>query len=286
MGAGEQEADDAAGAVGPPAEPAAGYPGGPYPGSGYPGSAYPGSGYPGSGYPGLGYPGYGYPGYGYPGYGPPPRKTNGLAIASLVVGLGSLVVCPLFAVIGIVLGVVARRQIRERDEDGAGIALAGLIISSALTALAVFVVFAYAAFLAIIASSGGFSSSGSGSSRPRSATTSVTPTTERVTGTATTVPRSTGTTATPSGVFPLSACPRVTLALKNLTQPADADQAILSDAARTLHTELPAQYGDDVDTLLTDATSRMGRSNTGPPSSEVTAATQRVAAVINAACPS
>jgi uncharacterized protein DUF4190 len=64
-------------------------------------------------------------------YGPytyvPARPTNGLAIASLVVSIASFVVCPLFAVVGVVLGYKARTQIRERGDDGDGLALAGII---------------------------------------------------------------------------------------------------------------------------------------------------------------
>ena len=69
-------------------------------------------------------PGYPYPvQYAYV----PARPTNGLAIASLVVSIASFVVCPLFAIVGLVLGYKARTQIRERNEDGDGLALAGII---------------------------------------------------------------------------------------------------------------------------------------------------------------
>lgn len=49
-------------------------------------------------------------------------KTNTMAIAAFVV---SLVAC---APIGIIMGHVARRQIRETGEQGAGFALAAIII--------------------------------------------------------------------------------------------------------------------------------------------------------------
>jgi hypothetical protein len=85
-------------------------------------------------------PGYGPPpGYGAPpGYGPPPgygmppgsyrRPTNTLAILALVMAF-------VFAPAGLVLGVVARRQIRETGEEGEGLALAGIIIGSIACAL-------------------------------------------------------------------------------------------------------------------------------------------------------
>jgi Domain of unknown function (DUF4190) len=78
-----------------------------------------------------GYPYAGY-GYGYP-YAPP-RSTNGLAVASLitsVVGLATFLCYGLgiFAgVVGAILGHVARRQIRSTGQEGAGLALAGIIV--------------------------------------------------------------------------------------------------------------------------------------------------------------
>jgi hypothetical protein len=61
----------------------------------------------------------------------PPKKTNGLAIASLVLGLAWVVVGPLGFFTGIaavITGHIARKQIREREENGGGMALAGLIL--------------------------------------------------------------------------------------------------------------------------------------------------------------
>ncbi|MDP9428516.1 MAG: DUF4190 domain-containing protein [Actinomycetota bacterium] len=51
-----------------------------------------------------------------------------------------------FSPVGLVLGIVARRQIRETGEQGDGLALAGIIIGGIATALAVlaFVFFALA----------------------------------------------------------------------------------------------------------------------------------------------
>jgi hypothetical protein len=71
------------------------------------------------------------PGYPVQPYGPyvylPAKPTNGLAIASLIVSIASFAICPFFAIVGVVLGYKARTQIRERDEDGDGLALAGII---------------------------------------------------------------------------------------------------------------------------------------------------------------
>ncbi len=93
--------------------------------------------------PGYGAPaGYGPPpGYGPPGYGPPPgygvpgqpvfvvkRPTNSTAILALVFAF-------VFAPAGLILGIVARRQIRQTGEDGDGMALAGIVIGSIAVAL-------------------------------------------------------------------------------------------------------------------------------------------------------
>ncbi|WP_051772574.1 DUF4190 domain-containing protein [Saccharothrix sp. NRRL B-16314] len=68
------------------------------------------------------------PYYQQPGYYPPPRRTNSLAIAALI----TAVLC---APVGIVLGVVARKQIRQTGEDGWGLATAGLVVGVVFTVL-------------------------------------------------------------------------------------------------------------------------------------------------------
>jgi Domain of unknown function (DUF4190) len=98
-------------------------------------------GYPQPGYPQAGYPP---PGYGAPGY--PPvyvRPTNTMAILALVMAF-------VFAPAGLILGIVARKQIRETGEDGDGLALAGIIVGGIVTAIFVlFIVFWIIAFAAI-----------------------------------------------------------------------------------------------------------------------------------------
>ena len=58
----------------------------------------------------------------------PVAKTNGLAIASLACGIAQFGFGPLATIPAIVLGHVARHQIRRTGEQGAGLALAGLIL--------------------------------------------------------------------------------------------------------------------------------------------------------------
>jgi hypothetical protein len=99
----------------------------PAPGSGQPG-AYPPAPYPTSGQP------YGQNPYGpqpYAAYGPQIR-TNALAIASLACSLGGLVTC-ISAPVGVVLGHIAKRQIRQTGEQGEGLATAGLWVGYILT---------------------------------------------------------------------------------------------------------------------------------------------------------
>lgn len=153
----------------PPAAPApGGYPGGAVPGA-YPGAApdaYPPSGFPpvsqsrpGQALPGQALPGQYPPGQAPPGpypsapafpgqapgggYQPPPvpgywsqppapgfmpvTRTNGLAIASLVLGI--LWLFWLGSLVGLILGLVALKQIKRRNQGGRGIAIAGVVLS-------------------------------------------------------------------------------------------------------------------------------------------------------------
>src|SRR5258708_34365387 len=62
-------------------------------------------------------------------YGP---RSNSYAVASLIFGILSWFLCPLVGgVVAVVLGHVARGQIRRSGEGGAGLAIAGLILGYA-----------------------------------------------------------------------------------------------------------------------------------------------------------
>ena len=67
-----------------------------------------------------------------------PRKKNGLAIASMVLGIVSVVpiiglgnplgvICGL---VGVVLGAIGSYQIKNKGEDGKGSAITGIILGS------------------------------------------------------------------------------------------------------------------------------------------------------------
>lgn len=93
------------------------------------------------GQPTYGQPG---PGYGLPvGYATTPqygRPTNTMAILALVTAF-------VFAPGGLVLGILARKQIAKTGEDGDGLALAGMIIGGLITAFfVVMIVFMIIAF--------------------------------------------------------------------------------------------------------------------------------------------
>jgi len=66
-----------------------------------------------------------------------PARTNGLAIASLACGLAQFAVGPLATIPAIVLGHMARSQIRRTGEQGAGLALAGLVLGWGAVILAI-----------------------------------------------------------------------------------------------------------------------------------------------------
>jgi hypothetical protein len=57
----------------------------------------------------------------------PVARTNGLAIASLVLGI--LWLAWLGSLVGLVLGLVALKQIKNRNQGGRGIAIAGVVLS-------------------------------------------------------------------------------------------------------------------------------------------------------------
>lgn len=137
--------DPSAGSPDPasPPPPGSGWPD-PHPANppGLPGAAGPGAGPPPApAHPAGGYgpparpPGYGYPPFPYPHPYPAPPRTNAMAVAALVVSLASLTVMGIAAPVGAILGHVARRQIRERGEEGDGMALAGIIVGWIVTGL-------------------------------------------------------------------------------------------------------------------------------------------------------
>jgi Domain of unknown function (DUF4190) len=107
-------------------------PGAPDPWASVPGASIPPP-HPGApGPPGPGYGPYPPPGpmppYYQPGY-QQRRRTNGLSVASMVCGIcGFMYLVP--AVLGIIFGIIALRQINRDGNDGKGMAIAGIITGS------------------------------------------------------------------------------------------------------------------------------------------------------------
>ena len=61
-----------------------------------------------------------------------------------------------FAPAGLILGIVARKQIRETGEDGDGLALAGIIVGGIVTAIFVLFIVLWIIAFAAFADSGSF----------------------------------------------------------------------------------------------------------------------------------
>jgi hypothetical protein len=110
-----------------------------------------------AGYPAPGFPAQGYPAQTYPaqGYGQP-RQNSGKAIASMVLGIVGLLgaffcgIGLIAAIVGLVLGYVAKREIRDSQGrlDGSGMATAGIVLGWVAVGLAlVFVAIAVMASL-------------------------------------------------------------------------------------------------------------------------------------------
>ncbi|MER7417686.1 DUF4190 domain-containing protein [Micromonospora peucetia] len=83
-----------------------------------------------------------YPNYGYAA----PPKTNGLAIAALVLALVGITSC-ITAPVGAILGHVAQKQIRQTGEGGEGMAKAAIIVGWILTGLLVLAILFYVAII-------------------------------------------------------------------------------------------------------------------------------------------
>jgi hypothetical protein len=126
------------------------------PSSGQPAYVDPISGQPAGYPPQQQYSPAGYADYSqYPGYAPPvvaqSRRTSGMSIASMVVAIVGLIFSPCYGVpgiaigmVGAILGHVGHKQAKERDEDGGGMAIAGITIgwiavAAGLIALAIYI---------------------------------------------------------------------------------------------------------------------------------------------------
>ncbi|MEV0454648.1 DUF4190 domain-containing protein [Catellatospora methionotrophica] len=75
--------------------------------------------------------------------GPATQGTNGMAIASMVLGIVGVLMCWCYGIgalpglIGAILGHVSQKQIRERQQEGKGLAITGIITGWSAVALTV-----------------------------------------------------------------------------------------------------------------------------------------------------
>jgi hypothetical protein len=82
----------------------------------------------------------------------PTRKTNGMAITALVLGIASFVV-GITSIPAIIFGAVALNQIKkDPSQEGKGMAIAGIICGSVVTFLAICAIIFFVFFLAIASS--------------------------------------------------------------------------------------------------------------------------------------
>ena len=81
------------------------------------------------------------------------KKTNGLSIASMITGIVSI---PLsfcygaglpFGIAAFIMGLIARKQIKETPQEGNGMALTGIITGGIVSILAVFAIITIAVLL-------------------------------------------------------------------------------------------------------------------------------------------
>lgn len=86
----------------------------------------------------------------YPGMPGMPAPTNGLAIASLVCGICQIFAPLVVSVAAVVLGHLARKQIRQTREQGDGMALAGMILGYVGLVLSVLAVVAILALVVAV----------------------------------------------------------------------------------------------------------------------------------------
>jgi len=80
--------------------------------------------------------GYGAVAPGYQPYGyPQVRSNNGMAVGALISSIVGFFTCGIGAIVGIILGIVALGQIKQRNQDGRGLALAGIWVGAGVLVL-------------------------------------------------------------------------------------------------------------------------------------------------------
>jgi len=87
-------------------------------------------------------------------YGSAPPRNNGMATASLVLGIIGIFFCGFTSILAIIFGHVAQSQIKRTGEGGAGMATAGLVMGYIVTAIWIVVWLFYLGLWAAVVGSG------------------------------------------------------------------------------------------------------------------------------------
>lgn len=87
-------------------------------------------------------------------YGQPTNPTNTMSIVSLIVSCVSLFTGGLLAIVGVILGHIGLKQIKQNNEEGRGLALTGLIIGYVQIAFVVLAVIFFLFLIVVGAASG------------------------------------------------------------------------------------------------------------------------------------
>jgi hypothetical protein len=114
---------------------------------------------------------YGQNPYGQPGAGPYPGSRSALAIVSMILGIvgavfGFAFTFGLMPIAAVVTGFIARSRIRRYQQQGSGMALAGIITGFVGIAFTVGFIALYAVFIVNAFNSGDLSGTGTGTSNP------------------------------------------------------------------------------------------------------------------------
>ncbi|MEW2357859.1 DUF4190 domain-containing protein [Spirillospora sp. NPDC029432] len=92
----------------------------------------------------------------YGGGAPAAVQNNGMAVASMVLGLIGIVFCGFTSILAIIFGHVAQSQIKRTGEGGAGMATAGLVLGYIMTGIWVLAwIFYLGLWAAVVGSSAG-----------------------------------------------------------------------------------------------------------------------------------
>ena len=78
-------------------------------------------------------------------------RLNNAAVASMIVSLASFVTCPLIGLVGVYLGMRAKKEIQASGDDGDGMATAGVVVGWVSTGVAVATFFIVALLFAFVA---------------------------------------------------------------------------------------------------------------------------------------